>query len=126
MSDSVVLTTQMLRYLEKETGKEAEELLLSAHSNISACYLKEGNYDKTIEHCKQVIEKQPKNVKALFRLGQAYAGDKNFEKAKDFLSQAQELDPTDKGIQGELQKLKVREEEIKKQEKNLYSKMFSK
>jgi FK506-binding protein 8 len=116
----------MLRYLEKTSDQAAEELKTTAHSNLSACYLKEANFDKTIEHCQKVLDKQPKNVKSLFRLGQAYLGDKNFDKAKETLLQAQELDPEDKGIQNELKKVKAKEEEIQKSEKNLYSKMFGK
>ena len=68
---------------------------------------------------------QPENVKALFRSGQAFYAQGRVEKAKEYLNKAGAVDPNDKSIQQELQKIKQKEVEQKQKEKQLYSKMFS-
>jgi cytochrome c-type biogenesis protein CcmH/NrfG len=73
----------------------------------------------------QVLEKQPENVKALFRSAQAFVGQGKVEKAKEYLNKAAVGDPNDKSIQQELQKIKQKEIEQKQKEKQMYSKMFS-
>jgi cytochrome c-type biogenesis protein CcmH/NrfG len=71
-----------------------------------------------------VLEKQPNNSKALFRLGQALIGNGEWDKAKESLAKASNLEPADKAIQMELKKIKQHEEDQKKKEKQLYGKMF--
>lgn len=37
------------------------------------------NYEDAIQCCKKVLEKEPQNIKALYRKAQAQAGEKDFE-----------------------------------------------
>jgi cytochrome c-type biogenesis protein CcmH/NrfG len=70
------------------------------------------------------LDRQANNVKSLFRAGQAYLGLNDLTKATEYLQKALKLEPTDKAIQVELQKIKQKEAEQKQKEKQMYSKMF--
>ncbi|KAL8616828.1 hypothetical protein ACOMHN_017865 [Nucella lapillus] len=124
-----------LRYLEHldneqkfsaEEGKALEkELHIPVTLNMAACCLKLQDYDGALEHCKEVLEADESNSKAHFRQGQAYNGNKDFEQALASLQKAQALNPDDKGIKNEMQKVKRAVEEDRKKEKQLYSRMFA-
>lgn len=49
-----------------------EKLDLTTRLNYAACQLKLGDYSPVIIQCSEVLNREPKNVKALFRRGQAY------------------------------------------------------
>jgi tetratricopeptide (TPR) repeat protein len=66
----------------------------------AACGLKLGRPGDAARDCKDVLERDPTNVKALFRLGQALVALKDCEEALRQLQQAAELEPSDKGIAG--------------------------
>ena len=48
-------------------------------------------YERVIEHCKEVIEVEPKNVKALYRIGLAHHHLRDNDMAKKALMQASSL-----------------------------------
>jgi len=118
--------SKCLRYIpaDKKDEKEVQELELSLDLNTAACYLKINYFDGAIESCTKVLAKHDNNSKALFRLAQAHLGNGDIDKAKDFLDKAGALEPNDKAIQLELKRIKQKEEEQKKKEKQLYGKMF--
>jgi len=41
--------------------------------NFSACQLKLKNYESVVEHCSEVLQNDPENVKAFYRRGKAYS-----------------------------------------------------
>lgn len=110
---------------ENNTSEEKQNLEGSLHLNLAACYLKEKNYEAVVDHCEKVLKITPKNTKALFRLGQAQFELGKLETAKATLSKALEYEPGEKTVLAELQKIKKKEEDLKKQEKDVYSKMFN-
>jgi len=118
--------SKAMRYLptNRKEDQQIEDLELSLQLNISACWLKQNNFDGVIEICNKVLEKQQNNTKAIFRLAQAYLGNGNLEKSKELLTKVATLQPDDKLIQLELKKIKQKEEDSKKKEKQLYGKMF--
>ncbi|KAG2500970.1 hypothetical protein HYH03_000792 [Edaphochlamys debaryana] len=99
-------------YLDK-----AEKLKVLVHLNMAACQLKTEDYNTAIYNCGQVLNMDPKNVKALFRRGKARLALGRTEEAKEDLEAARKLDPSDAGIIAELRLLaKVQGEEKKAQE----------
>lgn len=109
---------------ENETNEERKNLEASIQLNLAACYLKERRFEAVVDNCDKVLKHNPKNTKALFRLGQAQFELGKLEVAKQTFLKALEYDPREKSIQLELQKIKKKEEELEKKEKDLYSKMF--
>ncbi|XP_022320725.2 peptidyl-prolyl cis-trans isomerase D-like [Crassostrea virginica] len=112
--------------LSEDSSKEIEvTCLIPVCSNLAACHLKLEEYQQAIEQCNEVLAANNKNVKALFRKGQAECGLKNYDQALGILSEAAKLEPSDKGIQRELAKVKKVVEEYKTKEKKMYAKMFA-
>nr|CAD7428299.1 unnamed protein product [Timema monikensis] len=70
--------------------KEKRPLLL----NFSQCKLQERDFYAVIEHCTTVLDKEPDNVKALFRRGKAHVGAWNPAEARADLRKVTDLDPS--------------------------------
>lgn len=62
-------------------------------SNLAAVRLKYGNYNGTIDCCKEVIKFDPDNVKAHYRKALAYKALKRFEEGLEAASKAVKLEP---------------------------------
>lgn len=96
---------------------------LSCHCNLNlaAGYLKQEKYETVIEHCNKALRFEPKNVKGLFRRGQAYAKLHKYDEAKSDILLARELDGDNKAV---ISLLKTIDTSMKK-EREMYQKMFS-
>jgi len=125
-SKAAALYQKALNYIpeEEQNNKEVLELVKTLHLNLAGGFIKQKQFEEALESCQKVLEKDPTNGKALFRSGQAQLGLGKLEEAKEALNKALAAEPNDKNIHLELKKVRQREEEIKKQEKQLYSKMF--
>jgi len=106
----------------KEMGKKyAVPIML----NLAACALKENNYENAIENCEEVLSLDEKNAKALYRRGQAYHGQKEWDLAITDFNEALLIEPENKGILKELHAVKQTRTAFKNKEKAVYAKMFS-
>ncbi len=65
-----------------------------------------------------------KNVKALFRRGQAYSRMNDFDKAKADFTEASQVAPDNKEVKQELEMLKKKIAAYKQQEKQMFSGLF--
>ena len=72
----------------------------------------------------QALELDKDNPKAYFRRGQAYHLSKDLESAKADLEKARQLEPTDKGIQKELNMVVNKIKTVREKEKKVYAKLF--
>ena len=114
--------------LTEEQQKAVDQLLVTADLNLSACYLKEEKYEKAAARASNVLLKDPDDIKALFRRGEARIYLNDLERARADLETAQELagPAENKGITSRLSLLEKREKHFAKKEKQTYAKMFSK
>jgi len=111
-----------LQYLPVE--KPDVELECTLYLNSALCFLKALSYENALSSCQKVLVKNPRNSKALFRSGLAFAGLGDMENAETFLSKALEEEPNDKAIQIELKKIKQKQEQEKQKQRKIYGKMF--
>lgn len=126
-----LLTFIMEEVKEVETDEDrenllaqAEDLSLTCYSNIAACQFQWNNFKLVIDLTSKVLEKQPDNVKLLYRRGVAYLERKEFEESKADLVEAHRLDPSNKAINEKLGQLRVQEKKHKEQLANGMKKMF--
>ena len=55
------------------------------YSNMAACYLKQGRYDRALEAAEKSVRADSRNVKAKFRRAQALRLSNNLYAARDYL-----------------------------------------
>ncbi|KAG1653400.1 Peptidyl-prolyl cis-trans isomerase FKBP4 [Nymphon striatum] len=112
--------------LEGEQADERKALLLAGYLNVAVCELKFDNFHEAKKYCEKALEQDSKNIKGLFRKGQAYFGMKDFESAlKDFL-QVIELDPTNKTARNQASICQKNVRQLRDQERMTYRNMFDK
>ncbi|XP_052795457.1 peptidyl-prolyl cis-trans isomerase D-like [Mya arenaria] len=124
-----------LRYLEKlsddadlseEKEKEIETTYsLPLHLNQAACKLQLKDFEGTVKDCDEVLDVSPDNIKALFRKGQALVNLKDWDNAEETLNKAASVDPNDKGIKREMERVRRAKVEEKAKEKQMYARMFA-
>ena len=135
-SGAALIYSKALRYLEEEYPSEEEEKKLAAArapvlSNRAACSLKivgdKGKVDfrSAIIDLKEVLEIEPENAKAWFRLGQAYSAAEDVDEEYAALKKAAELAPEDKTVASWLKRCEVKLSNIKKKTAAIFKKAFA-
>lgn len=110
----------------EDEKKKIEAIKLVLYLNLAMSQIKIQEYGDAILSCHKALDIETKNVKALFRRGQAYMLDAQFEKAKNDFKEALQYDPKNKQIRDEMVKLKKLEQDFKQKQKNMYATMMSK
>ena len=120
---------EQLMLREKPGEEEWTELLnlkIPLLLNLAQCRLSLGDYYPVIEHCTEVLDKQPNNVKALFRRAKAHVGAWNPAEAKDDFVAVMELDATlVAACKKEIQNIENLEQEKDEEDKAKMTKLFS-
>lgn len=106
-------------------NEKAQELTCAFRSNLAACYIKQGEFEKAVYATSKVLEVDPRNLKARYRRSLSYLRLKETQKAANDLDHALEQAPNDASIrrlamelveQEEDRREKIKEEEAAKME----------
>jgi tetratricopeptide (TPR) repeat protein len=99
-----------------------KELCTTSRLNIALCKINLEQYDECVDQCERVLDTEPKNWKASFRLASALnskAGDKGSEKEIktifNYAKKAVEGNPNDKKVREFHDEIKVKYEQSKKE-----------
>ncbi|CAG8516154.1 10058_t:CDS:10 [Ambispora gerdemannii] len=101
-------------------NKEFQELFVILNSNTAACFLAERDFFGAKKHCKEALEQDPNNVKALYRLGQAFLGMNEFDEAIKQVDQGLSIAPNDNSLKLLREKIVSARIQSEKKEKNMY------
>ena len=98
---------------------EERPMFVSCWSNAAMCFLKTKDYPEAIKACNMILEidEEAKNIKALYRRGQARMSMGLLKEAKADLMAAYEIDNANKDVRKALTALKQAIAESKKKEK---------
>jgi len=120
---------EQLMLREKPGEDEWDQLLqlkIPLLLNFSQCKLSNGEYYAVIEHCSEVLQHQPDNVKALFRRGKAHVGAWNPKEAKADLEAVIQLDNSlTKACRKEISDIELLEKMKDKEDKAKMTKLFN-
>jgi len=111
--------------LEAEDIKLLFEDRLKTYNNMAAAQLKLEAYGPALKSVEAVLRCQPTNVKALFRKGKILAQKGNTDEAITCFREAVRLEPENKTVIQELNRLSLKRKEERKNEKLLYKRMFN-
>lgn len=105
--------------------RRIDVLTTECYNNLAACLLASDNpkHEKVVEYCERVLDLEPENVKATFRMGTALVQLGNYEKAKKVLT-SNKACATEKQIQNLLIKVDAHLKESEKQLEDAYRRMF--
>eukprot|EP00744_Colponema_vietnamica_P010353 GILI01014639.1.p1 GENE.GILI01014639.1~~GILI01014639.1.p1 ORF type:complete len:482 (+),score=182.79 GILI01014639.1:106-1551(+) len=132
MAAAVREYSEGLEYLN-EIGEDFEEVKPAAETlkvtlllNQAMCLIKQEKFGEAIDKCSKALAIEPSNMKALYRRGLARSSYGLLEEAKSDLLEAARLEPSNRDVRGELEKVKKRMEEAKKKEKAAFGGLFGK
>ncbi|OIT36449.1 PREDICTED: peptidyl-prolyl cis-trans isomerase PASTICCINO1 [Nicotiana attenuata] len=112
---------------DDEEGKEFSNTRNLLHLNVAACFLKLGEYKKSIEACNKVLDANPVHVKALYRRGMAYMASGDFEEARADFNKMMSIDKSSKAsTKAALLKLKKEEQEVERRVRKQFKGLFDK
>jgi len=98
--------------LEKQ---EIDEMLEKVYSNMSACLIKQGKWQRAIDSADKVLAINENNFKAIFRKGKALGELGFFDKSYKLLDTLLEKNPADAPtINAELARFKAKEKTLDK------------
>ncbi|KAJ2926815.1 hypothetical protein H1R20_g10284, partial [Candolleomyces eurysporus] len=96
---------------EKEKT-EIDEMVEKIYANMSACHMKNGNWQRAVESANKALAKNENNYKAMFRKGKALGEQGFFEKAVKILEDLKKKNPSDATVvDQEIARLRVIDEE---------------
>ena len=120
---------EQLMLREKPGEAEWDELLklkIPILLNLAQCRLSLCDYYPVIEHCTEVLDKQPDNVKALYRRAKAHVGAWNPKEAKEDFEAVIELDQSlAKACRKEIIAVELLEKEKDVEDKGKMTKLFN-
>jgi tetratricopeptide (TPR) repeat protein len=119
---------QWTKTADENEREEKMELLLKCFLNLAICSLKTDQAKKSLEMLDMyegINENANQNLKFLFNKGKALMMNGDYNEAKSALTKALKLQPENQEIVNLITELKTRDENYKKESKNLYNKMFS-
>ncbi|POI24993.1 hypothetical protein CIB84_011258 [Bambusicola thoracicus] len=116
--------------LGRNPSTEAEQCQIDASKllvllNLSITYLKLESPARALVYGEKALEIDKRNVKALFRCGQACLCMTEYEKARDFLIRAQHIEPFNHDINNELKKLASYYKDYLDKEKEMCCRMLA-
>eukprot|EP01137_Pigoraptor_chileana_P013947 Opistho-2@68029 len=103
-----------------------DTLLVTCQLNYAACKGKLEDWEEVIKHTSTILEKDPKNIKALFRRGQAHARrGRDLELAEKDLALVEVLDPDNAEAKKEMRLVNAKMDAARKKEKDMFKGMFA-
>ncbi len=108
-----------------DLAKQASDLSLTCLSNLAACHFQWGNHAFVAKLASRVLERQPANVKLLYRRGVARLEMRDFEASRADLVEAHRLDPSNKAINDKMGVLRIQEKKHKELLAGGMKKMFA-
>eukprot|EP00591_Stephanopyxis_turris_P011980 CAMPEP_0195516902 /NCGR_PEP_ID=MMETSP0794_2-20130614/9033_1 /TAXON_ID=515487 /ORGANISM="Stephanopyxis turris, Strain CCMP 815" /LENGTH=486 /DNA_ID=CAMNT_0040645613 /DNA_START=32 /DNA_END=1492 /DNA_ORIENTATION=- len=112
--------------VEDELPDDDRPLYVSCWSNAAMCYTKTEDWSDVISACNKALLADSKNLKVLYRRGNARLHCGLLKEAKQDLMTAYKIDPNNKDVRRAIAKVKDEQIKAKKKEKAAFGGMFGK
>lgn len=101
------------------------EVLLKIYLNAAHCSLELAQPARAIKYARKAIGIDPRNAKALYRMGKAYMKQGEFDRSREMFKKAQRCEPNNKAINDALKDLEKKVEQFRSLEKERCKRMFA-
>lgn len=108
---------------EEEDEAACKALLIALGNNVGNVQHKLKQYKEARQSSLEVIQLDPTNVKAMYRVGQIALEQSDFVEATEFLRTALDLEPQNAKVRALLADVKRKKLELKQRERKLYAKL---
>jgi len=112
-------------FKDAEFEKRAQTLMLAAYSNVALCNLKLNDGIKAFKACEEALKIDPKNIKCLFRRGQAAEVSQEWEDAIGHFKAVLEVEPKNTVAANRIKFCRNKVVSFKEAEKKRYANMFA-
>lgn len=107
----------------EEDAAQCKELLIALGNNVGNVQHKLKQYKEARQSSLEVLQLEPTNVKAMYRIGQIALDQNEFDEANMFLRKALEIEPKNAKVRQLLVQLKKKKRDQKALERKLYAKL---
>ncbi|CAG7730626.1 unnamed protein product [Allacma fusca] len=111
--------------IPEDLEKAKMELKLTLYNNVAGCHVLRKNWEFAVDLCNSVLEKDPNNIKALYRRGWSRMEIEDYEMSRMDLENALKMDPKNQAVIQKLFELSVREKSLNSKYASAMKKMFS-
>ncbi|RHY95118.1 hypothetical protein DYB37_007353 [Aphanomyces astaci] len=111
--------------LRPDEAADVNAVKLSLYLNVAQCYLKMESWHKAVVQCKDALDIDPTNTKALYRRALGYERLKDYARAFDDSQKAFALAPDDKAVVALNERLKAHMKKQQDKEKKMWTKAFA-
>eukprot|EP01121_Diplochlamys_sp_Union-15-3_P018132 TRINITY_DN6542_c0_g1_i4.p1 TRINITY_DN6542_c0_g1~~TRINITY_DN6542_c0_g1_i4.p1 ORF type:complete len:363 (-),score=79.97 TRINITY_DN6542_c0_g1_i4:112-1200(-) len=115
-----------IQYADAEDNdkKRVDAALIPCYSNIAICEFKLNRWSEAILYSTKTLQLDPNNTKALLRRSQSYVKSKDFTNARDDITAALKLDPSNKELLNHQALVNKTWKQWKEKQANVYKNMF--
>lgn len=122
------LYKRALKLLETWEHSEADaqackDLLVSLGNNVGNVQFRLRQFVEARQSSLEVLQLDPQNVKAMYRIGQIGLEQNDFTEAVEFAQRAAGLEPKNAKVRQLLKDLKKKKQQVKQEQKRLYAKL---
>lgn len=122
------LYKRALKLLESWEHSDEDEpackaLLVALGNNVANVQLKLQQYKEARQSSLEVLQLDPKNVKAMYRIGQIALEQSEFDEATEFLRIALKVDPKNSNARSLLASVKRKRKDFEQKERKLFAKL---
>ena len=110
--------------LSPEQKEVVADLEKSLRLNLAQCFIKLEGWEKAIEHCTTVLQKDAKNTKALYRRAFCYDKLKDVEKCTADLKVVMTLIPEDASVKTLYNRNELNRKRLQEKRKAMAKRMF--
>jgi FK506-binding protein 4/5 len=123
---SVVSLLEYTTPMDEKYKEDFDKQLISGRLNSALVHLKLRETAESVKQLEKVLEKEPKNVKALYRLAQAFETRKDYNDAINEYKKILDIEPENKAAQQQILVCKNALAELHALEKKRYHNLFAK
>lgn len=107
----------------EEDAQKCKDLLIALGNNVGNVQFRLKQYTEARQSSLEVLQLDPRNVKAMYRMGQIGLEQNDFAESMELLQKAAVIEPKNVKVRQLMKDLKKKKQQVKQEQKKLYAKL---